>query len=255
MAEDTGQKNTQADDSGAGQPAQATKPLEGKIETEKSGYASELVAYRVKDNLGQDIANEVQSALKEPKDARILLVDNLDYASDGLALAEIKAQARLIRTAFKECENEHGKLLKSAETPTLAVPSGTRHTISQAGVAGFITTAASFWPQIPKAVGAVADLLAYFRSDHKVIGRKMTVSKQALFCSTAGSLSGKGMATFIPSFYSVKASPLLKTLTELAKRAATLKTGRDHLAAELPESGQSEDVQSGAPRTKSAWHV
>jgi hypothetical protein len=253
MTQDTGQ-NIQGNDPDAGQPATGassslpdptTKPLEGKVEAEKSGYASELVAYRVIDNLALVIANRVETALKDDKSAKILLVDDLNYTAGGLALAEIKAQADGIESAFNEREREHRELLEPAEAPARALPSLTMHLIAPAGVVGIATTAASFLPQIPKAVGAVADLLAYFRSDYKVSGREMSVSKQALLCSTAGSLSGRGLAAFIPGFYKAGNSPLLETLTGLARQAARLKIERDYLAEELPEASKTTGEVAG----------
>lgn len=270
MTQDSGQSN-QGNDPSAGQPATGTssslpdpttKPLEGKVETEKSGYASELVAYRVIDHLGLVIANRVETALTNDESARILLVDDLDYTTGGLALAEINTQASFIRSAFEERETAHNELLDPAEAPTSALPSLTMHLIAPAGVVGLVTTAALFLPQIPKAVGAVADLLAYFRSNYKVSGWEMSVSKQALLSSTAGNLASRGLVTFIPGFYAVGDSPLLNTLTDLAHRAARLKTERDFLAEELPQTGGATggggggngkgqpdvDTQGGAPQ-------
>jgi hypothetical protein len=102
-------------------------------------------------------------------------------------------------------------------------------------------------------------MLAYFRSNYKVSGREMSVSKQALLSSTAGKLTGPGLAAYIPGFYTAGDSPLLETLTNLAHRAARLKIERDLLAEELPETveanggatggngqGQPEDTQSGS---------
>jgi hypothetical protein len=244
MTQDSGQSD-QGNDPGTGQPATGasslpdptTKPLEGKVEAEKSGYASELVAYRVMDHLGSIIANRVETALTNDEGARILLVDDLGYTTGGLALAEINAQASFIKSAFEERETAHNELLDTAEAPTSALPSLTMQLIVPAGVVGLATTAASFLPQIPKAVGAVADLLAYFRSNYKVSGWEMSVSKQALLSSTVGSLAGRRLATFIPGFYAAGDSPLLSTLTELAHWAARLKTERDFLAEELPQTG------------------
>jgi hypothetical protein len=69
MAEGTGQ-GMQGNDSGhgeakegAGSASHATaKPPEGKITAEKDGYASELAAYRVVDELALVIANRVETA-------------------------------------------------------------------------------------------------------------------------------------------------------------------------------------------------
>jgi hypothetical protein len=250
MTESTGQ-GTQENDSGTGQANgdagstsdAATTPPEGKVEAEKHGYASELVAYRVVDNLTLVIANRVQTALENDEDVRILLLDNLEYASGGLALAEINAQTELLEMAFEGRETEHQRLLETAEVPTPTLSATTAMTLLP--LAGIASKVPALLEQIPKAVGAIADVFAYFDSNYKVSGREMSISNQALLYSTAGSLAGRKLTAFIPGFYEVKESPLLKALTALARRAAQLKTERDYLAKELP--GTKQDILVGVP--------
>jgi hypothetical protein len=109
-------------------------------------------------------------------------------------------------------------------------PPVTMNLLGPAGVGSVI--GAVPWENIPKVVDAIAGFLGYFGSNYKVTGREMTVAKQALLASTAGSLvASGGPAVFIPNFHAAGASPLLRDLT---LRAALLKTERDLLAEELP---------------------
>ncbi len=218
-----------------------TKPLEGKVEAEKHGYASELVAYRVVDNLARIITDRVQGVLEEKKvDARILLVDDLEQAAGGLALVEIKAQTQLVKEVFEGRKKAHEELLEAVEAPTPALPTITMNFLTPAGLAIVAAAGKEVLEQLPKAVGAVVDVLAYFRTNYKVTGRDMSVSKQALLCSTAGHLASSGFTVFIPGFYQVEESPLLGNLTDLARCAARLKTERDSLAQELSEANGSD---------------
>jgi hypothetical protein len=247
MTEGTGQ-GTQGNGSGNGEAEQGAgsasgataKPPEGKVEAEKHGYASELVAYRVVANLALAIANRVETALKNDDDARILLVDNLEYATGGLALTEIKVQTREIARDFDGREQEQQELLESADVPTRLVPAPSVRPL--VGGTSFIPIAAKgasvVLKQIPEALGTIADVLAYFDSNYRISGRQMSVANQALLYATAGNLAGRDLTAFIPSFYQVEDSPLLRALINLARQAARLKIGRDALANELPETEQ-----------------
>lgn len=246
MAQDTG-KGTQGD--GTEQAAaeatttsdDATKTPQGSVETDKAGYASELVAYRVIDKLADTIASDVTKVLRSNDGARVLLVDEVERVAGGIALAEIKAQAQLLTGAFNEREAEHVELLEDVTSTAARVVSTPAHgaamNIMASAIAGSVIGAVP-WKDIPDAIDAVAGLLGYFGSNYKVSGREITVAKQALLVSTAGSLATTGgIAVFIPNFHMAGASPLLEMLMDLALRAAILKTERDLLLEELPGAG------------------
>lgn len=181
--------------------------------------------------------------LKSNDGARVLLVDEVERVAGGIALAEIRAQAELLGEAFDEREREHVRLLQYATASTAArvVPTpahGAAMNIMASAIAAGSVIRAVPWKDIPDAIDAVAGLLGYFGSNYKVSGREITVAKQALLASTAGSLATTaGIAVFIPNFHMAGASPLLEMLMRLALRAAILKTERDLLVEELPGTG------------------
>ncbi len=234
----TQQNQSQASGTSTQLPEPQTKPLEGKVEEEKLGYASELLAYRVIDNLAGTIARRVRTQLGEGRS--VLLVSDLEYALAGLPLVEIREQITLIRDAFAKREEEHRELLsQEPETPEAS----RRRTLGVDPVTA-LTTAFTLLGQAPKIMGTVADVAAFFRSNYKITGLDFQVADQALFSSVAGALVGRRMTPVIPGFYGAKDSALLSDLTHLSDRAAHLKKDRDALASLLPEPDKKEDAAS-----------
>ena len=83
----------------------------GETETvEKGGHASELLAYRVVDDLAETIANRVSQKLKTG--SCLLLVSDLEQALGGMPLAEVRGQISLIQGAFNDREEKNRRLLK-----------------------------------------------------------------------------------------------------------------------------------------------
>jgi hypothetical protein len=146
---------------------------------EKSGYASELLAYRVVDNLGEVIANQVSHKLRIDKDrARLLLVGSLEQALGGMPLAEIKGQISLLEGAFQERERDNERVLNTpAEEPAAEIA---------------VAEAASLINAIGGITGTVSDVVALFRSDYKISERDFDVKDPALLSSVAGSLARQG---------------------------------------------------------------
>src|SRR5215210_7805065 len=83
----------------------------GDTETvEKGGYASELLAYRVVDDLAKTIADRVSQKLETG--SCLLLVSDLEQALGGMPLAEVRGQISLIEKAFNEREEENDRVLR-----------------------------------------------------------------------------------------------------------------------------------------------
>ena len=183
---------------------------------DKAGYASELVAYRVIDKLAGTIAGDVREALGRDTGARVLVVDDLERFAGGMALAEIKSQVELLKGVFDKREADHAGLLKDAGTPgaftaSPPAPEAMHHLFDPATLRAAL--AGVSWESIPKVVDAVAGFLGYFGSNYKVTDREMSVAKQALLASTAGSLAAtSGPDVFLPNFHVAGASPLLGEL-------------------------------------------
>ena len=196
----------------------------GDTETvEKGGYASEILAYRVVDDLAETIANRVSQKLETG--SCLLLVSDLEQALGGMPLAEVRGQFSLIEKAFDDREKDNKRLLK--EPPAVDEEEA-------AGAAGIVG----------EVVGTLPDLLNLFRSDYTITERDFDVKDPALLSSIAGRLAAKESKKFkvyIPGFYSSGDSKILDDLANLSQQVARLKTQRESLASRLPKPEEKED--------------
>ena len=206
------------------------QPSEETETVEKGGHASELLAYRVVDDLAETIANRVSQKLETG--SCLLLVSDLEQALGGMPLAEVRGQISLIQGAFKDREEKNEQIL-------LEKPPAVDEAVAAAAAGGV--------PAVGEVLGTLPDLLTLFRSDYTITERDFDVKDSALFSSIAGSLAakeGKKFKVFIPGFYSSGASKILVDLAELSQQVARLKTQRESLALLLPKSGEKEDPKT-----------
>jgi hypothetical protein len=205
---------------------------------EKSGYASELLAYTVVDHLGDVIANQVSHKLRSDKNrARLLLVGSLEQVLGGVPMAEIEGQLSLLEGAFQERERDNERILNAPVDEPAAE-------IAVAGVASLISA-------IGGITGTVSDVVALFRSDFKFSERDFDVKDPALLSSVAGNLARQGFTVFVPGFYPSDNSVILAKLADLSHQAARLKTQRDALASLLPKpDGKDEPGSQEVPRPR-----
>jgi len=202
------------------------QPSEETETVEKGGHVSELLAYRVVDDLAETIAKRVSQKL-ETGDC-LLLVSDLEQALGGMPLAEVRGQISLIQGAFDDREKDNGRLLKEPPAPPAVDEAET------AGAAGIVG----------EVLGTLPDLLTLFRSDYTITERDFDVKDSALLSSIAGSLvarESKKFKVFIHGFYSSGDSEILDDLAELSLQVARLKTQRESLALLLPKPGEKED--------------
>lgn len=218
---------TQPDSQPEAQQPQA-QPSEETETVEKGGYASEILAYRVVDDLAKTIANRVSQKLKTRH--CLLLVSDLEQALGGMPLAEVRGQFSLIEKAFNEREAENEQILQ--EQPP--------------AVDEAVAAAAGGLPAVGDVLGTLPDLLNLFRSDYTITERDFDVKDPALISSIAGSLAAnkdKKFKVYIPGFYSSGASKILDDLAKLSQQVARLRTQRESLASRLPKSGEKEDPE------------
>ena len=199
------------------------QPSEETETVEKGGYASEILAYRVVDDLAETIANRVSQKLDTG--SCLLLVSDLEQALGGMPLAEVRGQISLIKYAFNDREGKNDGVLK--KPPAVAE--------AEAAGAGGI---------VGEVLGTLPDLLNLFRSDYTITERDFDVKDPALISSIAGRLAakkGKEFKVYIPGFYSSGDSKILVDLAKLSQEVAHLKTQRESLASRLPKPGEKED--------------
>lgn len=216
---------TQLDSQPEAQQPQA-QPSEETETVEKGGYASEILAYRVVDDLAETIANRVSQKLNTG--SRLLLISDLEQALGGMPLAEVRGQISLVRGAFRDREKDNGRLLKKPPAPPA---------VAEAEAAGAADIVGDL-------LGTLPDLLNLFRSDYTITERDFDVKDPALISSIAGRLAAKEdkkFKVYIPGFYSSGASKILVDLAKLSQQVARLRTQKESLASLLPKSGEKED--------------
>lgn len=222
------------------QQTQAQPPT-NNAPAEQHGFASELLAYQVIDNLGDIIAKRVRQKIGKTgtgKEVNLLLVTDLEQALGGMLLGEIQGQITLMEGSFERCETKNADLLDSlAEKP---VEEEAAEDVTSAGAAALITAVGGI-------TGTLTDVVTLFRSDYEITERDFDVKESAIFASIAGSLVTEGLSIFIPGFYFSRNSTILTELTDLSHQAARLQTQRDSLAALLPKPEEKDESDKAAP--------
>lgn len=217
--------------------AQQTQPSTGTVPEEKEGYASELLAYRVVDNLADVIAKRISDDLNEQD--HVLLVSDLEQALGGMPLKEIQGQITVMQEVFKDREQKNERLLNPLVEKPPEVDK--EEVIAAQAFIPLFTAAAPLVAALGEAAGALPDLLTLFRSEYKVTERDFDVKDPALVSSVAGSLARKGFTISIPNFYFSEESAILSDLTNLSMQAAHLKVQREALASMLPKPKEKEE--------------
>jgi hypothetical protein len=214
-------------------------PSTDTVLEEKEGYASELLAYRVVDNLADVIVRRVSDDLDEQD--HVLLVSDPEQALGGMPLKEIQGQIIVMREVFKNREQENEQLLN----PLRKKPpeADQEEVITAQALIPLITAAAPLVTALGEAAGALPNFLTLFRSEYKVTERDFDVKDPALISSVAGSLARKRIRVTIPNFYFAEGSAILSDLTVLSMQAARLKVQRDGLASMLPKPKEKEEPE------------
>ena len=213
-------------------PVPETKPLAGKIEAEKFGYASELLAYKVVDNLAGIVAGKVDVRLGP--DVRVLLVTDLEHALDGLVLSEIREQISALRGVFSEREEKNRRLLGGSERAEERTE-GVHEIMQEVAPVALATGVASLMASVRSAVGLAADVSGYLRTSYKIANQDFEVREQALLSSVAGALASRNIKGFIPGFHAAGESELLRDIADLGWRAVRLEAQKEALASQLPK--------------------
>jgi hypothetical protein len=201
-------------------PAGQSKPLEGKIEAgDTFGYISDLVATRALGWLADDILAAIKGIpiQRLAPDARILIIDSLDYSSGDLALLEVKTQLEAFNRLFTDRINENKKLLPKVKG------------FAVAGAAAALALA-------PAVLSLAADVVGYFQTDLNVTSRAITLPQQALISAVAGRLAQEGRWVAIENLHTLHNAPIVAELGDVRRTAGQLKTQSEQLSklAETP---------------------
>ena len=93
-------------------PRSGMQTPEGNVAPDKKyGYVAEMVGYQALKRVSQDIIRRLTIVEGLPKDARILIVDSLNYAPDDIPLIEISAQFGMFEARCRKQVADNRELL------------------------------------------------------------------------------------------------------------------------------------------------
>jgi hypothetical protein len=222
-------------------PKPGTKPSEGKVTADqKSGYVAELVGYQALKRVSQDITRRLTIVDGLPKDARILIVDSLNYAPGDIPLVEISTQFGMFEARCRKQVADNRELLdfvmqreEKGEPETGAQNEASKRFAFLATVPA-IAAAATALPVFSGLIGTVADIAGYFRTDYDLRGRELALKNDALIASIAGSLRTEKRTIWIYNFSSLDTigsqSKLMKTYAGLIDCSSRLAKTRNQIS-------------------------
>lgn len=201
------------------------KPREGVITLdEKAGYLTTVIAYRAMLRLADAAAAAIDAL--NLREAKILLVDSLEFAAADTAVLQLSAQIGAWKTELKRLNIQLSGMVAAAQKSP--VPAGSPlplERIAPAFVAGLAPSV--LLPLLTGAVSATADLIGYFKTDYAISGRDVEVSDKALRARVAGKISGA--TVYWQDYYRIAQSPLLATFAQVTEQQALLRQNLDLL--------------------------
>lgn len=179
--------------------------------SDKFGYFVEPVTYASAKKAALELKKKVHATLDGlEKNAKILIVDHLNSASNDLVYIELLLQFRVFDAAFKAQTDVNKKIIEDIDnilSKERLIPIGT----------ALLAT--------PYAVSALAEIASYFRTDYKMSGREFKFSPDALITAVAGELvtGSPSRPIYIYNNYLLDIPPLM-TYEEFQKKGTGLDT-------------------------------
>ena len=187
-------------------PAGEAKPVEGKITTgEKFGYVAELTAYSAIIRKADAIAQTISSRV--PEDARLLIVDSLDFCGPDVQLLQVSSQLDFWTKELRAQDRQIKNLLDAARAPS--------------PLAAF--AAESLLPVVPMAVGALsaaADIIGYFRIDYDIKGQEIELCDTALRARVAQGIQNHPV--YLSRFHRIPSSAVIAAFNQSIEQRGQL---------------------------------
>jgi hypothetical protein len=223
-------------------PVAAQKPAERKADDDvRPGYVADLVSYQSVKRASQEIVRRLTVVEGLSKDAKILIVDQMNYAEGDLPLVEISQQFGLAEARCRKQVADNRDLLdwvmqndEKAATEGPAPPREASQRFAFLAAVPAIASAATALPAFAGLVGTVADIAVSFHSDCIVQGKSIARKTESLITAVAGSLRTEKRAVYIYHFASLDTigtqSKLMKTYTGLLDCSSRLAKTRNQLS-------------------------
>ncbi len=217
----------------------------------KYGYVAEVVGYQALKKVSQDVIRRLTVVEGLPKDARILIVDSLSYASGDIPFVEISAQFGMYEARCRKQVADNRELLdwvmqreEQGEQETGTQTDASKRFAFLATVPS-IAAASTAIPASSGLVGTVADIAGYFPTDPELKGKELSEKNDALIASIAGSLRTEKRNIFIYNFSSLDTvgtqSKLMKTYAGLIDCSSRLAKTRNQMSYFIDKKTEKRD--------------
>lgn len=204
--------------------ASITKPRSGAVTAdEKKRFLAEIVALRGLSKASDAIAKSIAEVGK----GGILIVNELDFVTEEIICLNICQKLDSLLVLSKEAKERCQKFAEAqpvAKVPKKELVTGESSklaTASAAAVLGGITTGAT---AISGLLGAVGDIIGFFRSDYEFKGQTLTPDDLYIQALVADKLRNDGRDVYLIDFHALKESKLVRDLNELADRKLIMLT-------------------------------
>lgn len=214
----------------AGLPAASvTAPVgDTTVSVGEAGYFANVAAYQAMQRCAEAVSKRINQA-NLGKDARIMLVDSLDFAGDDYTLALVKRRIDFYDRALQSQIELNTNILQAAFIPA-----------EERGASGAVAiatlgTVLSIAPQI---LSGVAQAVSYFKVDYTVTKQQIDMKLSALQAEVAGQLTEHAQ---IFHFNLVDTETgLLKEYADLVTKRFDLRATQERLKTEMAERLQVE---------------
>lgn len=199
--------------------ASITKPRSGAVTAdEKKRFLAEIVALRGLSKASDAIAKSIAEVGK----GGILIVNELDFVTEEIIYLNICQKLDSLLVLSKEAKERCQKFAeaqlpddKASVRESVERPSSKLTVASAAAVLGGITTGAT---AISGLLGAVGDIIGFFRSDYEFKGQTLTPDDLYIQALVADKLRNDGRDVYLIDFHALKESKLVRDLNELFRR-------------------------------------
>ena len=204
--------------------ASITKPRSGAVTAdEKKRFLAEIVALRGLSKASDAIAKSIAEVGK----GGILIVNGLDFMTEEIIYLnlcqKLDSLLMLSKEAEKRCQ-EFAEAQPDDKVPKRELVKGTSSKLATAIAPAALGTITAGATAISGLLGAVGDIIGFFRSDYEFKGQTLTPEDLYIQALVADKLRNDGRDVYLIDFHAIKESKLVSDLIELSHRKLTMLT-------------------------------
>lgn len=204
--------------------ASITKPRSGTVTAdEKKRFLAEIVALRGLSKASDAIAKSIAEVGK----GGILIVNELDFATEEIIYLNIRQKLDsllvLSKEAAESCQ-EFAEAQPVAKVPKKELVTGESSKLATTSAVAALVGITTGAKAISGLLGAVGDIIGFFRSDYEFKGQTLTPEDLYIQALVADKLRNDGRDVYLIDFHALKESKLVSDLNELFRRKLTMLT-------------------------------